>query len=726
MPVISFRRFTPASIAFTALTCFVAGTWCSSTALAELQSLGSYYRADQGFPQYQQFWRGVPIEPSEADLDNQAEPGEKADRPATPARKPQPTTSSKPTPAEQPGLGGSLHVFVHNTSRQPVAVKDVLMAGISLNEGLAFSNQRKVKKFASIYFSTLTDAQKNLLIEHGEPVWWKADPPQIAAGGVGEIVVRLRQTPKPASVPVELRADRGGLSTAVARPARGQNPRVAGISFSTDLRSANLYFRYSAGAPATIHMDGKDITRKCTIHHDDAIAVTPVSATFERALEPSSYHVFAATYADGSVTMAGIRAWSDEFVYGTFGGKPGNENQPEIGRQYVDDLLDHNLNLQMPQIGSGAAQAFFRSAAGKSYMAARGFRFILQEVEKLGIRDPFALYVHDEPDCGDYKAEGLPENKKIGVLARWVLSRAEDMRKAAPSVMQMLNVNMTYQPLCWYTYGQIPDIFCVDPYYQVRLRDVYTKRPERKDLYKKATYISMVGDIAESSCEPRPLHMILYGNRYLDKKDKTNSFRYPTPAEKRIEVYYALSAGAKGLSYWWYTPAAPAYGLGGATHNPGDTQAVALWHEIGLMGAEVRTAGPIITMSCPIELKAEAPDSVMVRFLASGDHTLLMLAVNNNYENTDKGTTLEPVRNASVEVTLPGWMKSAQCFEISATGTKTLAARRSSAGLHIPLGSFDVTKMVAITSDGKLREQLQSYYADRLGDATGRLLKSGK
>ena len=51
-------------------------------------------------------------------------------------------------------------------------------------------------------------------------------------------------------------------------------------------------------------------------------------------------------------------------------------------------------------------------------------------------------------------------------------------------------------------------------------------------------------------------------------------------------VIHALGAGAKSFSYWWYTPYGEFYGCGA-----NDEKALALWRQIGLLGAQVRTAG---------------------------------------------------------------------------------------------------------------------------------------
>lgn len=693
------------------------------SAFGQIEVIGTHYRPDEPFPQFNDFWfEGATVPDDEA-------AGDRADyvRPPEAPRFQQPPSAGGRGPdnggraTRELKLGGSAHLFVRNAGSTPAEVKDLLLGGISLNQAIAFSDQRIRKKFGSIHFADLEPGQLQHLIALGEPIWWKCDPLKIPPGGTAEVIVRLREKPASAAIPASLVYGTRTLDVTV--PVNDPAPRLEGISFSPTLRDVYLYFRHPARvAPVRITLDGQDMTARATIHHDASMELTPLVLRLARPLTAGTFVVFGGTYADGSSVMSGLRAWSDELVYGMFGGKPGRSGDLATGKAYIDDLTGHNLNLQMPQVGSAAVQSFFKDARGQSYMDSLGFRFVLSHPGKFGIDNPYALYVHDEPDCGDFRAEGLDENKKIGAMARWVISYGDEFRREMPNVPQMLNLNMSYKPHNWYIYGQIPDIFAVDPYYQRRLKDAYYNHPERIGLYSKATYIYMVAAVAQSSAAPNPLHVILYGNRQTDRDDKTTLFRFPTPPEKRIEVYYALAAGAKGLSYWWYSPAHPAYGLGAATLPQPDPKAVALWREIGLVGAEVRTAGPVLTTSCPADVPVEAPDTLWVRCLAKGDDTLVVLVVNEQYTNTDKGTDITPVRNASATVKLPGWLKRPEVFEITPAGTKPVGARATSAGLRLPLGTVDVTRMFVLTTDTKLRAQLQAYYESKLAANTARLI----
>jgi hypothetical protein len=180
----------------------------------------------------------------------------------------------------------------------------------------------------------------------------------------------------------------------------------------------------------------------------------------------------------------------------------------------------------------------------------------------------------------------------------------------------------------------------------------------------------------------------------------------PTPSEKRIEAFYAIAAGAKGLSYWWYSPGKPAVGLGAA--EPG---ARALWREVGLIGAELRTAGPLITRSSPLALPmTAATPRLLVKTLAAGLDSLLVMVINDDYTNDREGTRINPVPNALLKFVPPAWLKTKDVFEILSTGTKDIPHNTGDGRLELDLGTVNVTRLLVITSDPALRQSVQKDY----------------
>ena len=172
-------------------------------------------------------------------------------------------------------------------------------------------------------------------------------------------------------------------------------------------------------------------------------------------------------------------------------------------------------------------------------------------------------------------------------------------RRKDPVPPHLLNLDNTYKPENWYMYAQLPDVCCADPYLQEQQRIVWNERPAWVPSFIKPLYVLGAATICNSACAPKPLHIILNCVRH---DTKGGPFRFATPPEKTVELFYALGAGTKSFSYWWYTPYGEFHGCGAS-----DKPAVALWRQIGLLGAQVRTAGPVLTRSCPAVVPLKAP-----------------------------------------------------------------------------------------------------------------------
>ncbi|UCF47675.1 MAG: hypothetical protein JSU89_10945, partial [Myxococcales bacterium] len=133
----------------------------------------------------------------------------------------------------------------------------------------------------------------------------------------------------------------------------------------------------------------------------------------------------------------------------------------------------------------------------------------------------------------------------------------------------------------------------------------------------------------------------------------------------------------------------------------------ALWREIGLLGAEIRTAAPLLVKSCPATLPLQPTAGVWVRSLLVGSDTLVLLAVNDQYYNDQTGCHYTPVSNATVAVTLPTWLQLPTAFEITAGGLKDVSTQSNGSQLQLNLGTLNVTRMIVVTKNAQLRTTLQ-------------------
>ncbi len=643
-----------------------AGLACS-VARAAVTLLGTTYQPDQAFPEHQCFWN----------------------------------ESQFPGPCSAAALGANLHVYVRNTGPSSVTISDVTLAGYSLSDILRLHYQVAKRQPASIYLDGLSAGDLQALINAGEPVWYKMDPATIPVGGVARVVVRLRGTPVTQPVSIGVVTSAGTLNTTV--PVELAGPQIVSVGFAPDLTKVYLHWRRSGGAvPASVWMDGTDVTASTTTVGDPGadFAVSVIQPA--QPLASMSFHVFRGVYVDGKAATAGLRAWVNPFLYGTWGGHAVADGDDEAARESLIDFVNHGMNT-LVQNGSCVTAVLQKSVSGRQFVASQGYGFVIDEIGKWSADQPRMWFIRDEPDAADSRVTGIPSNKVVGSLAQMAVGTGETLRAAYPLAPTTLNIDSTYKPYNWYNYGQVPDVFMTDPYYQVRMREAYWALPSRIPLYQKATYIYAVGQLAASSCMPNPLHMVLYSCEWRDSSGAV--FPFPTPESKRIEVYYALAAGAKGISYWWYLDGAPSNGLDAAT-----PPALALWREIGLLGAEIQTAAPLLVTSAPVALPLQPGNGVWARALAVSNDTIILLAVNDQYLNDEAGCHYTPVSNASVTVTLPTWLSSPSAFEISAGGLADVATQLNTGQLQVNLGTLNLTRMIVLTQNPQLRATIQQRY----------------
>ena len=613
-------------------------------------------------------------------------------------------------------LGGYLFAYFHNTGKEALEVKDVLIDGVSLAQGVAFNSKPKVPgmevAIASLKFSTLPQEQIDKLTAAGEPVYWKVEPMVIPPGGMGEVTVRLRHDPKPATITVSVPVGGGKMQEAVLQVNKRQ-PRFFSINFSSKLDQVDAYLRHPSGkgvAPKRILVDGADVTGRCTVVADEAIDTVPVTIPLDEPFKEGSYHFFAAEYADGSLAQACLGAWSLGTVYGMWGCTQGGT--PEAtARKYITDLAAHNVNVVMSHCG-GPANEYLSTPEGVKLMESMGIRHMLTWTSP--DRNPIFYFLTDEPDAADFNSKMLDQYKRIGSRGQYLVDRFKLFRRHDSATRPiLLNVDNTFKPENWYTYAQLADIPCADPYYQEGVQSVWACDPTNMGAYLKPTYVYGVGQIYQSAGAPNPMHLILH-TCLFNFRPEESPYRGPTPEEKRVELYYALAAGTKQISFWWYSASdkdptqdgdARYYGVGGSS-----PEMKALWREIGLVGGEIRTIGELIAQGCPAGLPTKGPRMLWVRSLVTGKDTAVVLVVNDNMASDRLGTVIKPVEKAHLAVRTPSWLKDGTAFEVGCDGLKDVPYKADGNGMSFDLGTVRVTRMLVITADAGLRGRLQGIF----------------
>lgn len=681
-----------AILVFSVLIAISCASACSAAAPVVVDA---YYRVDVPFPEFTEYWKDT--------SDREAALGLRL--------------------WEKP-LAGSTHIYLQNNGSTPLEIQDVQLVGISLKRAMAFSDQdvRREADPASIYFSDLSAVQRGSLIAAGDPIWWRIQPQVVQPGEICEVAVRFRYNPPGKSAKLVLDI-KGGKPMSIDVPLAAR-PRIESISFSSKLDTVYAYCTTKTGRPAKVLVNGSDVTASSKIAYDAAVGIAPIIISLPAPLKRGSYCCVEVCYPKGARVTELVKVWSDEPTYGMWGGMPGEEGDVAGAKAYYDDLALHNINCQVEQIGSGMVLKFLASQEGRDYLKSLGIRRTINEFGKQGWTDPYLYFLADEPESADFYVTGVPPTNLMGCMTQGMVQKAQDLHKNDPVTPCALNMNRTFPPNCFYAYGQVGDILMTDPYYQALLSSVINGRQTRLPLYYRAHCIYAMSKVPCSACAPRPLQMVLYAVSGHNKKGETK-FRFPTGEEKRVEMYYCLGAGAKQISYWWYAPVA--VGQPGA-NGCGDSspEARALWREIGLLGAEFRTVDSLIADGCSADLAVSTPNNLWIRSLLCGDDTAIILCVNENYACDRMGTTYTGIPETQVSVTLPGWLKAADAFEVTYKGTNDVKWKTTAQKLDLNLGETTLTRMIVVTANKQLRSSLQSRYTERFAANVAKLISQAQ
>jgi len=611
---------------------------------------------------------------------------------------------SYPTSCGTVVTGCNVHVFLKNTGGSSVTINDVTLAGYSLKTILKRNTNFHAANSIFFYW----DNPPQDILDAGEPVWYRADPNPIPAGGVARVVVRLRSVPVTRPVSIGVVTSAGTINTTV--PVNADAPVLASVGFSADRTKVYLHWRRSGGAaPVAIYMDGTDVTASATTVGDVNVNFAATVLQFATPLANMSYHVYQGVYADGKTATGSLRTWVNRFIYGTWGVHEIPDNDAAAARAWIDDCNRRGVNAYVMNT-SGGLQDFMSTSAGRDYAEAHDYGYV-KDSNTWGT-NPRMWFIDDEPDieegnieCGTGLRIPCGGGHTTGILGLHLLEYGESLRAINPAAPTTINLDGNFKPDGWYAYGQLADVMMMDSYYEQEMAVNHWYHPERDPLYTKPTSIYAAAIATTTAAEPNPMHMILYSCEYKDLS-LGYIWPFPTPASKRIQAYYALAGGAKGMAYWWYKKGYPFNGL-----DAGTAAATALWKEIGLIGNEIKTAQPLLVTGHPVTTALTTSPGVWARTLAVGVDSMILIAVNDQFYNDATGTHLTPVTNANVTIALPSWLASSPvAFAVSPYGISDVGTLLTGNELLVCLGTLNATRLVVITTNPSLKSDIESRY----------------
>ena len=368
-------------------------------------------------------------------------------------------------------------------------------------------------------------------------------------------------------------------------------PQLASIGYSTDLRQVYLHWRRSGGAaPASVWLDGANVTANTTTVGDTNLNFAASAISLATPLPFFSYHVFQGLYADGKVASASQRAWTNKFIYSLYGSF--TATTPAAQAQWVATATDHGVNNCRQKVSMGVG-AYMSTAAGAADCLAHDYGYIPDDIAHLNNLVPDMWWLFDEPDAHE---------PGLGQLAQSLIALGQPMRQRYANVPITLDLDNGFKPNSYGVYGQAVDALQFDNYYQKRLCDSYWFYPIRIPLYKTALFVYAHARAGCAGAEPNPSQHILYSCSHRDKDNTSLIWPFPTPESKRMEAYYSLAGGSKGMCYWWFPGGSPSYGLEARLRGRGALEGD------GPDGNEIRTRGILLVTSTPVAMPI-APNS---------------------------------------------------------------------------------------------------------------------
>ncbi len=608
--------------------------------------------------------------------------------------------------------GVTLHVIVQNPSKVSVEIDKVLLNGVDLSRHLVPGHREHRGIRAASYLlndATTTDAKTREHLDRlGAPIWYQVHPNPIPAGGFAELVVRLRRLPDEERLKLGVMGTEGQRAEVHLSRDCPAELSIASVCFSQQIDRVFLFLRRDEEKEfkvRSVTVDGADVKRAPGQCWESCGGFLPLELPLGRAWEHGSFHHLGVRTEEGLEVGTVVRARDAFFALGMWGYRNYGNTDEERARDTCTALRDHLFNTHMG-MGHGGTLSKTR---GLEMLEQLGLRLMARDPTKETSRSPqlYARFLLDEPDAHEHAIGDLPGHLRVGSYAQGLVGRQRHWTEVDSRTLTLLNVDLTFKPENWLIYGQLPDIFALDPYYQMRLLDVYSRHPGWLAQYCHPYYVYALSEIARFASEPRPLHVILNAVSY---QKEGITFRYGTPEEKRIEFYYALAAGAKGISYWWFTPYGTYRGCGAD-----DDGARAMMQEMRRLNAEARAMEPLLATSCPAAAAGSRGDPflsarppwLMSRTLFAGPSTAVVVLVNRDHASDRLGTLYEPIPKAPLTFRVPPWLEPAAAFRLAKGQAEKMPWTREGELLQMTLNDIALTELLVITEDPTLEEEVR-------------------
>lgn len=519
----------------------------------------------------------------------------------------------RPDPIE---YAGTIFIYLENSGANAVAVT-----------GLSLDGQDVGKVWAADESFLEPDVREQYLeVTNEQVMWYRVYPNPIPAHSVAEVILRLasRETwPQAFEVTVTV-AD--GNSVTVSVPAIEPAFDLDYVGVSAGLDELHVYARSQASTGPTLTrvlIDGQPAdTTPCAVFS----GYTYAHCRLARPWQQGSYHAVAIG-DDTQLRAVLLRALPTPPPLAIMGNL--HESEAE---QYANHLFDAHIAFtpadaaaydRLEKHGLRGAYLYYKRLkpeAEKKTEPAYYFDPAMVEHAR-GRSGLWAYFLEDEPD-GRYHRTDLSGRQ----IPRDVERANQFCRVFDPNTPVYLQIDHGGYPRNLQLYSQIPDYVCTHAYALGTQRVV-----EATADHVRYTRIAS---------RPRPFYYLNCG--YAQRKD-TREF---SPEEMRLEVYTALSEGAKSLQ--WY----PAHGESGLLKHP------RMWDAVGIANGMLHQLLPLTSIGTPVDEPRVEGGNVLARSILCGDGAMVIILVNRDFTADPQSFSLQPTQ-VRVRARVPAFMRAA-------------------------------------------------------------------
>ena len=565
---------------------------------------------------------------------------------------------------------GSVHVILRNESERSDTAALTHIDGVPVEDLITTPERAAPVIWHRVEAPRLIAPQTG--VNREDEAFSRVEPAEVEAGKWAECSIRFRSTPAEA---VRLRF-RLGSAGHLEVPVAVSSPRVRleSISFSPRTDRLFIYMRSLDGKrikKGTVRLDGRDANASCRwTEGPEPRDLMLAEVKLDPPWEYGSHHLIEVDLPGGECVVQPVRAWDGFFTIGMYG---------VVEPERVRDAKAHGINT-------------YFTAGVSPVLDEAGLNCVpTHNVGEGRVRTPEQSGVlfyqnYDEPDAHDFGlGEELPVMERLGVYAQSrVLPIIRYQRARDPRTPNLVLVNNTYKPLHWYVYGQIPDIYCTDPYVPLNGRQL--------------DYVPRALEAARDACTPRPLVSILWATGLSSERIRLGD-RPPLPEEERMMVFYALGAGVKGIAYFIDMTATTGEGkfIGLSDNKP-------LWEEVGRTNRDVAALASYLSVGCPLTPPRQQ-DKVWWRALLCGaDHVVVIVVDTDHHIGFETRTTYAwhtPASNVKLAVPLPAHFRGCRVQEIKDGEFVPFAGELTKEGLRLELDSVDTARAFLISAGAR-------------------------